>query len=63
MDQRQRIGMQRAMVREAIGKLRAAEELFGVEAEFDGSAETGFDAFRGKVDELERWVFDESAIA
>lgn len=31
MDRRQRIAMQRVLVREALGKLRAAEELFGVE--------------------------------
>jgi hypothetical protein len=61
MDRRQRVAAQRAMVREAIGKLRAAEELFGVEDRAVG--DDGFREFSEKVSAFERWVFDESGIA
>lgn len=62
-DQRQRIAMQRAFVREAIGKLRAAEELFGIEDKAVSSDDRGFAAFSEKVDAFEAWIFDESSIA
>jgi len=61
MDQRQRIGMQRALVREGLGKLRAAVELFGIE---DGAGEDpSWHDFVVRVDEFERYVFGDSPIA
>lgn len=64
MDRRQRIALQRAKVREAIGILRGVEELFCVE---DGASagpdDAGFVGFSGAVDELEAFIFNESAIA
>lgn len=63
MDQRQRIAMQRALVREAIGKLRAAEELFGVEDRAVADEDHGFEDFSARVDEFQAWVFEESGIA
>lgn len=62
MDKRQRIAQQRALVREAIGKLRAAEELFGIEDGAVAGAETGYGDFVKKVDEFEAWIFDVSSI-
>lgn len=63
MDQRQRIAMQRALVREAIGKLRAAEEMFGIEDGAIAGGERAHGEFAEKVDEFEAWVFDASSIA
>lgn len=63
MDQRQRIAMQRALVREAIGKLRAADELFGIEDGAIAGAERAHGAFVEKVDDFEAWVFGASSIA
>ena len=63
MNQRQRVAHQRALVREAIGQLRAAIEYFGAEDEPRPFGESGYAEFEAKVDEFERWVFDESGIA
>jgi hypothetical protein len=63
MDKRQRIAMQRGLVREAIGKLRAAEELFSVEDNAIAENSPGFEEFCDKVDALEVWIFEASAIA
>lgn len=64
MNRRERICQQRAMAREAIGKLRAIEELFGAE-ESRLTDENGleWEAFSQKVDELETWIFDEGPLA
>lgn len=64
MTRRERICQQRAMAREAIGKLRAIEELFGAE-EDHVSDESGleWEAFDQKVTELESWIFDEGPLA
>jgi hypothetical protein len=65
MDQRERTAMQRVLAHEAIGKLRAVGEWFGVD---DASAlrdPSGGDLaeWQRKIDELERWIWDESPIA
>ena len=62
MTQKERESQQRAMVRRAIGELRAAIELFGAEEGWEGQP-TGFPEFEAKVDEFETWVFEESGIA
>ena len=62
MTEKERRTMQRAMVRRAIGELRAAIELFGAEDQWNGQP-TGFPEFETKVDEFERWVFEESGLA
>ncbi|UXO93808.1 hypothetical protein Pan1_93 [Pseudanabaena phage Pan1] len=61
---RERICQQRALAREAIGKLRAIEELFSAE-EDHLTDESGLDweAFSQKVDDLEAWIFDEGPLA
>lgn len=65
MDKRQRVSMQRALVREALGKLHAATEFFGTEdgavAGGDGMGE--FEVWQAKLEEFEAWVFGESPIA
>lgn len=64
MDKRQRIAMQRAMVREAIGKLRAVEEMFAIEDEAVAGVDAAdFEQFSNRVSELEEWVFTDSALA
>jgi hypothetical protein len=65
MDKRQRIAMQRAMMREAFGKIQAATELFGVEdGAVSGSAEMEeLHEFERRAQEFEEWVFSESGIA
>lgn len=55
--------MQRVLVREAIGKLRAAEELFGAEDNRSGSTHADYEAFRERVNDFQAWVFEESSIA
>lgn len=63
MDKRQRIAQQRALAHEALGKLKAAHELFGIE---DGAVAGDNDdhaKWFKKVLELENWIFDESPIA
>ena len=62
MTQKQRIAMQRALVREALGKLNAAAELFGAE-EHPAGPDLGYSAFDAKVREFEEWAFSESGIA
>lgn len=65
MDRKNRIVLQRALVQEAIGKLRAAEEYFGVEIEkaYDNEIYVDFMKFKTVVDDLEKWVFEESSLA
>ncbi len=62
MTQKERESQQRAMVRRAIGELRAAIELFGSEETWHGQP-TGFPELKAKVDEFEDWVFKKSGIA
>ena len=63
MDQRQRVAMQRALVREALGKLHAAEELFGIEDGAVAGENVDCDEFIDRVHEFEEWLFSSSAIA
>jgi len=63
MDQRQRVGMQRALVREGLGKLRAAVELFGIEDGAVAGEDPSWHDFVVRVDKLERYVFEDSPIA
>jgi len=64
MTRRERICQQRAMAREAIGKLRAIEELFGAEEDrLSDENGLGWEAFSQKVSELESWIFDEGPLA
>lgn len=63
MDSRQRIAMQRALVQEAIGKLRAAEELFGIEDGAVAGDDGGYRGFSEKIDALEAWMFGDNALA
>ncbi len=63
MDKRQRIAMQSALVREAIGKLRAAEELFGIEDGAVAGDDDGYRDFSEKIEAFEAWVFGDSALA
>lgn len=69
MDTKQRIAQQRVLVREAMGKIRAAEELFGAEEYTNNKVDQLADGmaalleFQRRVDEFEKWVFEESPIA
>lgn len=64
MDKRQRIAMQRVLVREAFGKLYAAKELFSVEdGAVAGDSGDEYDVFRERVEEFEDWMFSASPIA
>jgi hypothetical protein len=63
MDKRQRIAMQRALVREALGKLRAVEELFGIEDGAVADDLSDLNDFTRKVNEFEAWVNDEGPLA
>lgn len=63
MDKRQRIAIQRAMCREAIAKLRAAAEFFAAEDDAISGATDDCAQFMEHVDDLEEWLFQESAIA
>jgi hypothetical protein len=62
MRQIERVAMQRSLAREAIGKLRAVSEWFGVEDERLPSTDD-LNAWDAKLDAFERWVWDESPIA
>ena len=63
MEQRQRIAMQRALIREGLGKLRAAVELFGIEDAAVAGEDPSWHDFVTRIDEFERYIFDESPIA
>ena len=64
MDQKQRTAMQRILAREALAKLRAVSELFGVDALAQGGHSQQKDLldWDHRIDELERWIWDESPI-
>ena len=55
--------MQRALVQEAMGKLKAAEELFGIEDGAVAGDSRDYDDFRARVQDLDNWIFGSSAIA
>lgn len=61
MDQRQRLAVQRELAHEAIGKLRAIQEYFGVET--SPTVYTEFVDFEDKLNEFETWLFELSPIA
>lgn len=69
MNQKQRIATQRSLTQEALGKLRAASELFSVEDECDAHTEAhrraadDYARFDEKVREFEEWLWNESPIA
>lgn len=67
MDQRTRIALQRQLAHEALAKLKCATELFGVEHtpphQFRDDPPEYHDIWAAKVEELERWIFEESPIA
>lgn len=66
MDKRQRIAMQRAMAQEALGKLRAAAELFAAEdgaVAGDPEHEDDLERWNGKIANLENWLWGASPIA
>ena len=68
MNKKLRITQQRVLFREAMGKLHAAAELFGVE-EFEGrtilmkQGEQDLKLWKATIAEFERWVLDESPLA
>ena len=63
MKQKQRIAMQRVLAEEALGKLKAVRQLFGVEdsASSDDCQHLRF--WEAKIKELEDWLWGESPIA
>ena len=69
MNQRERRAAQRAMASEAIGKLVAVTQYFGVEDEVDiqesirETAMKDAEEWEEKVKEFIDWVWDESPIA
>lgn len=66
MDKRQRQAMQRVLACEALGKLKAATQLFGVEDGAVAGDEPGhsdFTRWEKKLAEFEAWLWDESPIA
>ena len=64
MTQRERIATQRAMAQEALGKLKAVAEFFGVEeSASDRQGGNDLEKWTAKISALEAWIFDESPIA
>jgi hypothetical protein len=64
---RERVCIQRAMCREAIGKLKAVLEYFGSEEGYVAGANIeatkNFEEFYERVHALEHWIFHESALS
>lgn len=63
MDRRQRIAMQRALVREALGKLHAATELFSTEDGAVAGDDPGFLQWDAGIRQFETWCFGEGPLA
>lgn len=63
MDKRQRVAMQRALMREAFGKIDAVAEHFGCEDGAVAGESNDFEEWERKVAEFKDWVWDESPIA
>jgi hypothetical protein len=63
MQQRQRIAMQRALAEEALGKLKAARQLFGIEDSADSDDRRDLEAWDARIKEFEAWLWGESPIA
>ena len=63
MDKRQRVAMQRALMREALGKIDAATELFGVEDRAVAGDDADFEEWESRIETFRIWVFEESPIA
>lgn len=63
MDKRQRIAMQRALMREAFGKIDAVAEYFGSEDGAVAGEDTDFEEWERKVAAFRDWVWVESPIA
>ena len=63
MNGQQRIGLQRALVQEALGKLRAVSELFQVEDGMVTGMPDDLDLWQTRLAEFEAWVFDESPLS
>ena len=69
MRQRERTARQRILAEEALGKLRAVTQLFGVEDEVDMSEHmhqqslNDYVIWEEKIKEFAEWIWDESPIA
>jgi len=69
MNSKQCNAMQRAIAREALGRLRSIGEWFGTEDETTISSDYAAErmqawmAWDDRVSEFERWIFDESPLA
>ena len=63
MDQRQRIATQRALMREAFGKIDAATEFFGTETGAVAGDDPGFAEWERKVAEFKAWIWEASPVA
>jgi hypothetical protein len=63
MNRKARIAQQRVLVQEAIGKLRAASELFGIEEGDLSGSYADYHNWDDAIDKFEKYVFDESPLA
>lgn len=65
MNQRQRLAMQRTMAREAIAKLISVGEFFGCDDNDLAAQDSqkGYEQWSAKIEELKKWVDEESPIA
>lgn len=64
MNQKQRLAIQRTMAREAIAKLISVGEFFGCEDnDFAAQASIDYEQWRAKIEELVKWIEEESPIA
>ena len=62
MTRKDRIAIQRAHARKALAELRCIEEYFGVEDDVDFLG-LDYQVFSKRIDNLEKWIFEESPIA
>lgn len=62
MTRKDRIAIQRAPARKALAELRCIEEYFGVEDDVDFLG-LDYRVFSKRINDLEKWIFEESPIA
>lgn len=62
MTRKDRIVIQRAHARKALAELRCIEEYFGAEDDADFLG-LDYQLFSKRIDNLEKWIFEESPIA
>lgn len=62
MTRKDRIAIQRAHARKALAELRCIEEYFGVEDDVDFLG-LDYQVFSKRINDLEKWIFEESPIA